>query len=322
MNREEIYGAMKAFGKDQYTRTEILSELFALQNEMVRIAFPDNNSDIDSLKTWDIERYLNQLNKERGGVATEELCRFRNDSREFSNTIKAEISGRKGEKIAFDSFRYIFSPNIILKNVELSDDKLNTEIDAVVITPKGITVVEVKNTSKNIYISPKGNYYTTGEYNRQDCKIGEKIDLKERLLRNALRDAGIDGVPIRSVVVFTNSKIEVQNRYEGIKTCFVDQLPDMIDGYMSDLNMNEKEMEKIGEVIKQANCPRKYPARFDVIQFKNDFADLMLKLSSAPEYREPVVKYNIWSYIKRLLTTRYSARLGTLAATFAIITKH
>ena len=76
--------------------------------------------------------------------------------------------------------------NIILKNIELKDGDDRTELDAVVITPYGITIVEVKNTARDIFIDENGNYYRTGEFLNWDCNIVQKMNLKEDLLKRAL----------------------------------------------------------------------------------------------------------------------------------------
>ena len=59
----------------------------------------------------------------------------------------------------FRKLEYLNSPNIVLRNIELSDGALRSELDAIVITPKCLTIVEVKNTGKDIFIDENGNYF-------------------------------------------------------------------------------------------------------------------------------------------------------------------
>lgn len=76
------------------------------------------------------------------------------------------------------------------------------------------------------------------------------------------------------------------------------------------------------EVIKQVNCPRNYLARFDVVQFKNNFADLMVKLSDELVFAEEVnIKYDMCDFIKKVFRPGYYVVCGGLVAAFAIITK-
>ena len=246
----EMMATMKSFSKDKYQKNELLTEMFALQQEIVGLTFNGDHASTADLKIWDVERHLEQLNQDCGNVADEELQRFKEGSKILCNLIKAEISGNRGEAKAFRTLQYIHSKNIILKNVELSDGDRRTELDAVVITPGVVTIVEVKNTAKNIFIDENGDYYRTGEYLRWDCNIAEKMALKEELLKKVLADDGIEDVQIRSIVVFTDNRIEVQNKYSRIRTCFVSQLAYIIDGFKSSTNMSEEEMEHIEGLIK------------------------------------------------------------------------
>ena len=144
--------------------------------------------------------------------------------------------------------------------------------------------------ARNIFIDENGDYYRTGEYLRWDCNIAEKMALKEELLKKVLVDDGIEDIQIRSIVVFTDNRIEVQNKYSRIRTCFVSQLAYIIDGFKSSTNMSEEEMEHIEGLIKEAECKEAYPFEFDVAQYKMDFATLMAVLEEVsakaeePEY--------------------------------------
>ena len=209
---QELMTAMNSVSKEAYHKSEILDEMLALQSEIVNLTFNGEHAAIAELKIYDVERHLEQLNEECGHVADEALQRFIEGSKKLCNLIKAEISGNKGEFKAFRTLEYLKTQNVVLKNVELEDGDLRTELDAVVITPKCITIVEVKNTSKNIFIDEAGNYYRTGEFLKWDCDIAGKMSIKEDLLRKALATAGITDVKIQGIVVFTNNRIEVQNK--------------------------------------------------------------------------------------------------------------
>ena len=282
MNRvNELMASMKSFGKDAYHKSELLDEMFALQREIVTLTFNEDHASTGDLKLWDVERHLEQINQDCGNVADEELGRFEEGCKTLCNLIKAEVSGNRGEYKAFRTLEYLKSDNITLKNVELRDGDLRTELDAVVITPYGITIVEVKNTAKNIFIDEEGSYYRTGEFLKWDCNIAQKMDLKEELIRKALAEEGIENVAINRVVVFTDNRIEVQNKYTKIRTCFVSQLAYIIDGFKSQTNLSQEEMENIESSIRQAEHKEAYPFEFDIKQYKQDFATVMAVLEEA-----------------------------------------
>lgn len=322
----EMMATMKSFSKDKYQKNELLTEMFALQQEIVGFTFNDEHASTADLKIWDVERHLEQLNQDCGNVADDELQKFKEGSKTLCNLIKAEISGNRGEAKAFGALQYIHSRNTILKNVELSDGDRRTELDAVVVTSGVVTIVEVKNTAKNIFIDENGDYYRTGEYLRWDCNIAEKMTLKEELLKKVLADDGIDDIQIRSIVVFTDNRIEVQNKYSRIRTCFVSQLAYIIDGLKSSTNMSEEEMEHIEGLIRKAECKEAYPFEFDVAQYKMDFAMLMAVLEEAsaktekPEYEQEAFnkKKSVWIVLKNAFTSRYAGYAGSAAAAAAV----
>ena len=330
MNRvNELMASMKSFGKEAYHKSELLDEMFALQRELVALTFNEDHAATADLKIWDVERHLEQLNQDCGNVADEELRRFEEGCKVLCNLIKAEISGNRGEYKAFRTLEYLKSNHIILKNIELRDGDLRTELDAVVITPYGITIVEVKNTAKNIFIDENGSYYRTGEFLKWDCNIAQKMDLKEELLRKALAAEGIEDVEINKVVVFTDNRIEVQNKYAKIRTCFVSQLAYIIDGFKSQNNMSQEDMERIEELIRKAEHKEAYPFGFDVKQFKTDFATLMavLEEASAKTEEEPVIEevvteetktVSFKDVLKDIFESRFVKYAGSAAAGFAV----
>lgn len=283
---EEVMEAMKSFSKDKYHKKELLTEMFALQQEIVGLTFNGDHATMANLKIWDVEKHFEQLNQECGNVADEELQRFENESKQFCNLIKAEISGNRGEAKAFRTLQYIRSKKIILENVELSDGELRTELDVVVITPGMITIVEVKNTAKNIFIDENGDYFRTGEFLKWDCNIAEKMTLKEELLRKVFADSGIEDIRISSVVVFTDNRIEVQNKYSKIRTCFVSQLSYIIDGFNGEKRYTDEDMGEIENLIRAAESKTVYPFEFDVAQYKLDFATLIVILEEASAKEE------------------------------------
>lgn len=323
----EIVAAMKAFSKDKYQKNELLTEMFALQQEIVGLTFNGEHASTADLKIWDVERHLEQLNQDCGNVADDELQRFEDGSKTFCNLIKAEISGKRGEAKAFSALQHIRSKNIILKNVELSDGSHRTELDAIVVTQGLITIVEVKNTAKNIFIDENGDYYRTGEYLRWDCNIAEKMSFKEEVLKKVLADDGIKDIQIRSIVIFTDNRIEVQIKYCGIRTCFVSQLAYIIDGFKKNTSMREEELEHIERLIKEAECKEAYRLDFDVVQYKMDFATLMAILEEAStkaeekeSKREVVIeKKNIWNVLGNVFTSRYVGYAGSAAAAVTFI---
>ena len=279
----ELQSNLKAFEKNAYHKSEILPELLKLQKEMVDLTFNEEHAATGELRLYDVERHLQALNEERGHIADAELESFMNNCKVVCNMIRAQISGNKGEWKAFKNLEYLRRKNIVLKNVELSDGEIRTELDAVVINSSGITIVEVKNTGKDIHIDERGNYYCTGEFLRLDYNIAEKMSVREKLLSDAISKVGGEETIIQSVIVFTNPRIEVHNECKQVKTCFVSTLNRLIDDFRSGGYLSDEAMCQISVAIESAENKECYPLDFDMAQFKTSFAILMAKLEEAPQ---------------------------------------
>lgn len=115
----EMVEAIKSFEKEKYQKNELLTEMLALQREIVGLTFNGDHASTAELKIWDVGRHMDQLNQDCDNVADVELQRFKAGSKKLCNLIKAEISGRRGEAKAFRTLQYIRSKNIVLKNVNL-----------------------------------------------------------------------------------------------------------------------------------------------------------------------------------------------------------
>ncbi len=306
---KDIESRLTAFKKESYQRKELLDELLNLQAEMVNATFDGEHAERSHLKIWDIEKHFEQLNEDCGHVADELLAKFRIESKAFTEMIRAEISGNKGEQKAYKSLQTVKRNQRLLRNIELKNDEHRTEIDIISITDSTIFLIEVKNTSKNIVIDERGNYCRVA-YNGElafDKNIGEKMNEKEYLLREVLRRAGLDNIQIRSLVVFTNSSITVNNDYAYIQECYLSQLPHLVDRDTTEAIYNEKQVSKIAQSILNAQCRESYPIDMDIASYKNTFSTLMATLEYAKvkqaeqeEIKAKIAKNPIRSLFQRI----------------------
>lgn len=283
---EQITAAMKSFHKEGYQKSEILPELFNLQHELVEQAFGSENPNTENLKIWDVENKLAGMNESLGHVADEALCRFRNGSKAICNLIKSEISGNKGEFKAFSRLETMEVSHRIVKNVELTTDKGRTELDGVVLTRKGAFIIGVKNTRRNILIDEDGNYYRMGEYMNWDSNIGEKMEKRVKMLRDILTAHGYPECKIKSIVVFTNREVQVQNRDKSLKTTFLGPLPYIISEDKAVDMYSEQDLDNMVSAIEAERCREEYEMDLDIDQYKKDFAAVVVMLEEAQNRKE------------------------------------
>jgi len=234
--KTEILNAMNSFSQERYSKSDMLSEAFNLQTEMVNLTFNDGHAENAKLRIWDVYSHFSKLNESCEHVADEPLKRFSDSCREINNYISGECSGNKGENQAAWSLRAVSVYRKMLRNVEFSADGHRTELDIIVLTKKAIFVVEVKNTKQNILIDEKGNYFClkNGEP-ISDKNIGEKMNDKVILLRNVLENAGVKNLNIVTLLVFTENHINVTNNYPYIRCCFKSDLPHIITSILVEI---------------------------------------------------------------------------------------
>lgn len=276
--REELLIQMESFRKKLYSKQELLPEMLKLQDDIVRIVFNKEYGPLGEKRIDDAIKELKKINNSRGGIANEQISLFEKESTDLSNRIKAEISGKKGEERAFRKIDTISSYKRVLKNIELENEKQKTELDAIVVMKNGLTIVEVKNNAKDIFIDEDGNYFINGNYQRWDCNIEKAMLLKESLLRKELERHGIYGLAIHSIVVFTNN-IEIHNIDRKVHTCFLGQLPFYIINGSSSKILSREKIDSVARVIGQLSHVSEYPFDFNVSKYKEDFADLMVALN-------------------------------------------
>lgn len=282
MRMNEILDNMHYCTKDLYRRDEMLSEMNGLEKEMIHLTFNREHAEQGGLWIRDVEDHLIRLNEENGGIANEELEQFVKDCIDFTNFRKGIISGYKGEAMTFSKLNELRIENRVMRNVELSDGTAKTELDAVVLTNKGVWIVEIKNTKKNIFIDEHGQYYRTGEYLRWDSDIGYKMRMKSELLAKLLHDEGYD-VPIKCIVLFSNDRIEVQNKYKRFTTCFLSQLNCLIEESVGETVLSTTEMDELAAKIDSIVGADTFPIKTDIEKMKRDYATLMAKLEMANE---------------------------------------
>lgn len=273
------------------------------------------------LKLYDVERYLEKWNSELGNPADPELAAFKSGSKMVCNKIKAEISGISGEEKAFRSLERLHSKCRILKNIELQSENEKSEIDAIVFTSKAIFIIEVKNTRKDIFIDEDGNYYKTGEYTVLHSNITSRLEVKESLLRTVVSE-DTAALNIEKIVVFTNNRVQIHNRNNSLKTCFLGQLPYIIDEYPGEDRYSDEQMDYFWIKLKEADHTEAYPmTEMNIDQFKTDFAKLLSKLESPKENEKEEVDdvrkngKNKTGFIEKIIFPKVTPKFGTALAT-------
>lgn len=287
MSRESLLSSLKGLSKDVYSREELLPQMDQLEKEMAMMVFEDG-LDIPSeyVHMSYIMKHLHIMNNEAGNVADDELKKLSRLSNVFSNHVRAQQSGMTGENKVEQYLGYMKSNHMVLRNLQLSDGMHNTEIDFLVLKQGVATIVEVKNSRRDVYIDSNGDMYKTGRYENFDSHLGAKMDFRAEIIKQLLKNAGFENMRIEKVVVFTNNRIQIKKDYRGFRVCFLSRLPHLIDDYYgTGVIQFTKHLQQMADYIQSKDLNEYYPFEMDVQEFKEAFVDAYLKIKG---YDQPV----------------------------------
>lgn len=280
MKRESLLSSLKGLSKDVYSREELLPEMDQLEKEMAQIVFEDGlDIPAEYVHMSYIMKHLHEMNNVAGNVADQELKRLSRLASIFSNHVRAQQSGITGEDRVEQYLDYMKSNHVVLRNLQLSDGVHNTEIDFLVLKQGVATIVEVKNSKRDIYIDEVGDMYKIGRYENYDSYLGAKMDFRAEVIKKLLKDAGFENMKIEKVVVFTNNRIQIKKDYQGFRVCFLSRLPHLIDDfYGTGVIQFTKHLQQIADFIQSKDLNEYYPFDMDVQEFKEAFVDAYLKI--------------------------------------------
>ena len=229
-----------------YTNQEVIDRLKELQAAMARGVFEKTHA--ENLRDKDIMLHFKTLAEEYGLAQTDTYCRFETNMRELSYTIGTYIKGMCGERMARKSLKLLsLDKNIrILYNVQLEDEDVQAEYDAIVITPYGLFVIEVKNWDGDITITPSG--LLTKDEGRITYSLADKMSIKEALLREYLQDQF--PASFHTMLLLSTEKAHVQDDYQKIFVCCGGALSYEIQSFESPENaMTAEQVAAIAETI-------------------------------------------------------------------------
>ena len=289
---EKIMRMMTPCDKALYYKDEIQVEMSQLKQVIVNSTYNEEHANNMRLGLCDVLEHLKRKNEEQGNVASEYIERLGDECRAFDTILGREKAGKTGEIQAFRSLETLKSEHVIFKNLELNIGDNRGELDAVVITSKAVFLIEVKNSGHDMVIDSKGNYFRARGYMNMDYNIGEKVNNKEYLLRNVIsKEINARGKKLKIVnyVVFPNRQIDGTNQYKYLKTCFLSQLPHLIDEYEGEELYTSGDLQDLRELITNSENKKAYPLGMDIDKLKSDFAMTMALLEVAGGY-EPEIE--------------------------------
>lgn len=275
-----------------YDNEELLKYLETYQNVLAQCVFAKLHA--EHLRARDVMTHFETMAKEYDVENMDEYRRFTKNMTELQRTIRCLKNGRRGEKNAEKALGLIrFEKDVeILKNIEVQDGSNRTEYDEIVISPKGITVIEVKSFNYDTRLTKEGNLVSCDGYKAQkhNYNLGEKMNVKEYLIRKLvsekLAQRGVE-IPFeyQGIVLYANNDSVLTDEYGQLAICYCSTISKYIRDNCCQGTLTKEQIQILKEVIEEMHTPQKYACRIDCEKLTEDFALLMAKIEELADER-------------------------------------
>ena len=212
---EQITARLDGLGTDPqtgYTQKEIIDKLIELENGLLAGVYEKTHA--ENMRPQDLTKHFAALAEEFGLDKSETYRRFVSNMAELDRTVKSLIAGQKGERLTRSSLRPLaLDKDIkILYNVQLGNDEMKTEYDAIVIAPFGLFVIEVKNWPGDVTLTRTG--FLTRNGSSVSVNLEARMVVKETLLKECLGD--LFPINYRGILLFPETNTRLKDEYYQI----------------------------------------------------------------------------------------------------------
>lgn len=280
----EQSGAMM---KPSYTREELLPGYMEFQEIALRQLF--NNDYSNAMRMYDAREHLRQACSQYGLADTERFRRLDYTLVQFSKITAALVNGARGEQVARRSIECLRCKHAVVYNLEAEYECMRIECDAVVVTPWGIVIVEVKWGKHDVEIDEDGFMHNRGAARSYNYNIGEKGRTKEYVVWHQLNKVAPGLVPydrVRTVLVMANNNTACDNRFGKIEVLRCGTLPYAIEGLQGSPCLTDEQVELVGKALESIRCQHEYPSEIDFDQLRSDLAEMISEIERASERAE------------------------------------
>lgn len=265
INQQEV------FNRTDYTFVEYVNELLKIQEVLARIVYGKEKSLY--VRMNEIVAKLEMEARECGLSSDVDVREGLNGMRLLNKEICVAIAGKCGEDRVANCMGWVTrSDKEYYRNVYISDEAEETELDGIIVTKNGVIILEVKNAKEDITIAEDGRILFCNASCYHDISVGEKMARKRRLLKKRLETElekrGIKkSVVIDSLIVFStpkNTRIRIHDNYHKEKYCLKGHLFREVDAFASDVVYQDTEYEVLKDIIAGIETEQKrFELKFD-----------------------------------------------------------
>ena len=171
-------------------------------------------------------------------------------------------SGRRGEKRLYKAIRHLDGNNIVFCNLPVRYRRGRSELDMLVISHKGIIIIEVKNHSGTIQGGWKADkweqrkYYKDGQHTVQEMDNPIKQMRRQRDIVKSILNAAGEEVWIDTVLYFSsnNAKLRLNLRENDYVCLGSKELLNFLNSYDRGEVISKIQMEKFARILNEARA--------------------------------------------------------------------
>lgn len=285
-NKVRVNSIIKSFdgiGLDSttlYTNQEIVDGLIAVQKKQTEGVYERTHAEY--MRDRDVMLHISAKASEYGLCDTPLFKRFEANMNDMGYTIGSFIKGMKGEHIARKALKLIsFDKGVkILYNVALEDEDAQAEYDAIVITPYGLFVIEVKNWGTSMSIDENGILRRDDQDIKYD--LPGRMSVKEGLLREYLGE--LFPSQYQGIVLFSNENAQVQDDYKQMPICYGGGIVYSIRAFNEgQVILSDSQIDMIAEKISSNHKEQRALCKVNCKEIIEDYAVLMAAIESASD---------------------------------------
>lgn len=185
-----------------------------------------------------------------------------------NNKIKAFRAGLVGEQITVNILKELLNDFYIISDVKLKTKQGSSQIDNIIVSKNGITIVETKNHTGIIEGDVNDNNLLQTKVSRGQNVYKKKfynpikqVNTHNWRLREYLKINGFKNIPVKSAVLFVNpnAKIYIKNLNKTETEVYVYNQKNILLNYIqtpsnhTKRELTDKEVEKIVKKLRKIN---------------------------------------------------------------------
>lgn len=294
--------------EDEVLYQEYVNDMVEFQEVLSALFFDgDKTARLD-----DITYKLKDLARCNGLIFDDGVKKAVSGLQKINKELSISMAGKKGEERIERRLGYCKRDDmVVFKNVSVFDSNEETEIDNVILTKKGILILEVKNSKCPITISEDGRLLYNNQESYHNVSIGEKMSSKRRLLRKCLEkelDSLDWDIPIcmDSYIVFSTPDkydITVTDNFNKEKYCTKNELTYVVDKFKTNEQYSSDEFEIL------SGCLTNMQRNSKKFQVDMDFGGIADDVLFAYELVTSATKTSPKTNVKESIVSAYNPRL-------------